>query len=162
MRLSHTVLQRPADLFGCGRRSVIRLRFRRNSRYVIFHATLLDIRLFSHTAFHHCFLIGSPFIIAILRSFLRALSVCFEWCGDGSRGRGGRVWLGSLGKCAKMQDCYPSKRATNQTRVLFHPSTPVGIVCTAKSFSKRVAELQSPAQGQTVCNSYRSRQVTGR
>src|SRR5258705_13862299 len=38
-----------------------------------------------------------------------------------------------------MQDCYPSKRATDQTKVLFHLSTPVGIVCTAKSFSKRVA-----------------------
>jgi hypothetical protein len=89
--------------------------------------------------FHHCFLIASPFIIAILRSFLRALPVCFEWCGDGSRGRGGRVWLRSLRNCAKMQDCYPSKRATDQTKVLFHLSTPVGIVCTAKSFSKRVA-----------------------
>jgi len=38
-----------------------------------------------------------------------------------------------------MQDCYPSKRATNPTKVLFHLSTPVGIACTAKSLSKRVA-----------------------
>jgi hypothetical protein len=141
------------DLFGCGRRSGIRLRFRGNSRYVIFHAALFDIRLFSHTVFHHCFSIGSPFIVAILRSFLRALSVCFEWCGDGSRGDGGRVWLGRLRKCAKMQDCYPSKRATNQTKVLFHLSTRVGIACTAKSFSKRVAvacyhSIRDPAQNQ--------------
>src|SRR5712672_4600510 len=30
--------------------------------------------------------VWSPFIVAILRSFLRALPVCFEWWGDGSRG----------------------------------------------------------------------------
>jgi hypothetical protein len=33
-----------------------------------------------------------------------------------------------------MQDCYPGKRATNQTKVLFHLSAPVGMACTAKSF----------------------------
>jgi hypothetical protein len=38
-----------------------------------------------------------------------------------------------------MQDCYPGKRATNQTKVLFHLSTPVGMACTTKSFSEHVA-----------------------
>src|SRR5882757_9125996 len=116
MALTHELLpcSPPAGLFGCSRRRGVRIRFRGNSRYVICHTTLFDIRIFSHTVFHHCFSIGSPFIVAILRSFLRALSVCFEWCGGGSRGGGGRVWLGSLRKCGEMQDCYPSERATNQ------------------------------------------------
>jgi len=123
-RLPHKLLLpwRPANLFGRGRRSDIRLRFRGNSRYVICHAALVDIRLFSHIVFHHFFLIGSPFIVAILRGFLRALSVRFEWCGDGSR-RGG-VWLGRLRICTKMRDCDPGKRATKQTNVLFHLSAP--------------------------------------
>jgi hypothetical protein len=141
MVLTHELIlrSRPADLFGCGRRSGIRLRFRGNSRYVIFHATLFNIRIFSHTLFHHCFSISSPFILAILLNFLRALSVCFERWGDGSRGGTRRFWLGSLRKCCEMQDCYPSKRATNRTKMLFHLSTPVGIAFIAKGFSKRVA-----------------------
>jgi hypothetical protein len=140
-RLPQELLQRPADLFGCSRRSGIRLRFRGNSRYVICHATLLDIRLFSHIVFHHFFLIGSPFIVAILHGFLRALSVWLEWCGDGRRGGGGRGRLGRLRKCTKMQDCYPSKRVTNQTKVPFHLSAPVGIACIAKSLSEDAAVL---------------------
>jgi hypothetical protein len=38
-----------------------------------------------------------------------------------------------------MQDCYPNKRATNQTKVLFHLSAPVGIACAAKSLSEHAA-----------------------
>jgi hypothetical protein len=41
-----------------------------------------------------------------------------------------------------MQDCYPSKRATNQTTVLFHLSAPVGTACTAKSRSEHGPCLQ--------------------
>ena len=115
-----------ADLFGCGRRSGIGLRFR-NSRHVISYAALFDIRVFSHIAFHHCFLIGSPFSLAILHNSLRALSVCFECCGRGGRGAGGGRWRAGFRKCTALQDCYPSKRATDQAKVLFHLSTPVGI-----------------------------------
>ena len=141
MVLTHELIprSRPADLSGCGRWRGVRLRFRGNSRHIICHATLFDIRILSYTVFHHCFSISSPFIVAILRRFLRAWSVCFEWCGDGSRGGGGRVWLGSLRKCGEMRDHYPSKRATNRTKTLFHLSTPVGIVFIAKGYSKRVA-----------------------
>src|SRR5260370_5690741 len=57
-------------------------------------------------------------------SFVRLFLMVRRW----QQGGGGRVWLGSLRKCAKMQDCYPSKRATNhQTKVLFHLSNPAGI-----------------------------------
>jgi len=134
MVLTHELLpcSPSADLFGCSRRRGVRIRFRGNSRYVICHATLFDIRLFSHTVFHHCFSISSPFIGAILGSFLRALPVCLEWCGDGGRGGGGGVWLGGLRQCGEMQDYYPSNRATNRTEILFHLSTPVGIAFIAK------------------------------
>jgi hypothetical protein len=47
--------------------------------------------------------------------------------------------LHSFRKRAAMQHCYSCKRATDQTKVRFHLSTPVGIAFTANSFSKRVA-----------------------
>ena len=124
----------PTGLFGCGRPSGVRIRFRGNSRCVICHATLCDIRIFSHTIFRHCFLISSPFIVAILRGFLRASSVCFERCGDGSRG--GRVWLGILRTCGEVQGCQPSKRATNETKMIFHLSNPVAWLVLRRAFLK--------------------------
>lgn len=66
-------------------------------------------------------------------SFVRLFLVVRRW----QQGGGGRVWLGGLRKCAKMQDCYPGKRATNHQTMLFHLPTPIGIGCVAKKWSIR-------------------------
>src|SRR5438477_1412473 len=47
---------------------------RGNNRYVVFHATLFDITIFSHIAFHHRFLAGFPFVFALLLNIPQLLS----------------------------------------------------------------------------------------
>src|SRR5215472_8067360 len=92
----------PRDLFWCRRWSGVLLRLR-DGWHVIFHAALLDIRIFSHTALHDCFAIGSPLILAILHNFLPVLFFSLE-CGDPGRG-GDRTLLGRFGKCGAMHYC---------------------------------------------------------
>jgi hypothetical protein len=99
-------------LFGCRRWSGVLLFFR-NSRHIIPYATLLDVTIFSHTAFHHPFLIGHPFIFALFHKFFGTRCVC-EWCG------GGRSPPGSLRKCGEMLDCYSCQHTTNEAKVIFH------------------------------------------
>ena len=99
-------------LFGCRRWSGVLLFFR-NSRHIIPYATLLDVTIFSHTAFHHPFLIGHPFIFALFHKFFGTRCVC-EWCG------GGRTRPGSLRKCGEMLDCYSCQYTTNEAKVIFH------------------------------------------
>jgi hypothetical protein len=113
------------NLFGRRRRSGVWLLSCGNGRYVISYATLFDVRIFGHAAFHHRFSISSPFIFALFHNFSGAWSVC-EWCGGGSRGGAGRIRLGSLRKCGEMLDCYSCQRTTNQAKVIFHLSPPVG------------------------------------
>src|SRR5262249_56026017 len=88
----------------------------------------------------HCLLIGCRFRLAILQNCLRALSVCLEWCGQG--GGGGRVWRASFSKFTALQDCYPGKRATDQTKVLFHLSTPLALLVLRRTFLNAWPHLQ--------------------
>jgi hypothetical protein len=133
MVLTHELLpcSPSADLFGRSRRRGVRIRFRGNSRYVICHATLFDIRIFRHTVFHHCFSISSPFIGAIFGSFLRVLSVCLS----GAEMSAGAVEFGLVvsANAVKCGTIIPANRA-NRTEIRFHLSTPVGIAFIAKGF----------------------------